>query len=113
MTIAKSFYLICAILGTIIPWLLFANFFAHEGFNIPLFLQSLFVNGAAGGFSADVLISMVVFWVWSYVDAKQHQIRHWWVVLLTGCTVGLSLALPLYLYLKESKLQTDTKQQPA
>ena len=67
---------------------------------MPLFVRSLFANGAAGGFSADVLISIVVFWVWAYADAQQNNIRRWWLVLPAGLTVGLSLALPLYLYLR-------------
>lgn len=54
----KRFYLLAAVVGTIIPWYFFASFFATEGFNLPLFLSGLFVNGSAGGFSADVLISI-------------------------------------------------------
>ena len=103
MKVSKSFYLMCAVIGTVIPWLFFAGFFAQEGFNIPLFVQSLFVNGAAGGFTVDVLISILVFWVWSYADARQNGVKHWWVVLPAGLMVGLSLALPLYLYLRSDK----------
>ena len=96
----KNFYLVMAILGTLIPWAFFANFFADAGIDIPLFISSLFSNGAAGGFSADVLISIVVFWVWAYTDAQKHQVRRWWLIFPAGFTVGLSLALPLYLYLR-------------
>jgi hypothetical protein len=99
----KTVYLVSAIIGTVIPWAFFASFFAAEGLNIPLFLSSLFVNGPAGGFSADVLISIAVFWVWSFTDARQHQVRRWWVVLPASFLVGLSLALPLYLYLREDR----------
>jgi hypothetical protein len=97
----KTFYLIAAVIGTIIPWIFFASFFAAEGINVPLFISSLFENGAAGGFSADVLISIVVFWVWSFADAQRNGIRRWWWVLPASFLVGLSLALPLYLYLRE------------
>lgn len=100
MKIPKNVYLIFAIIGTIIPWLFFANFFGQEGLNLPLFVQSLFANGAAGGFSADVLISIVVFWIWAYADAKNNNVNYWWLIFPAGFTVGLSLALPLYLYLR-------------
>ena len=89
-----------AIIGTVVPWLFFAGFFATEGLNIPLFVQSLFVNGAAGGFSADVLISILVFMVWAIVDARQNQVKRWWLILPATFLVGLSLSLPLYLYLR-------------
>lgn len=101
----KNFYALMAVVGTILPWYFFGTFIAANGLDIPLFVSSLFVNGAAGGFTADVLISAVIFWVWSYVDADRNSVRNWWVVLPTMATVGLSLALPLYLYLREGTFQ--------
>jgi len=89
-----------AIAGTVIPWLFFSSYFAANGFQPMGFLADLFVNGAAGGFSADVLISIAVFWVWSYSDAKENGVANWWLVLPAGFCVGLSLALPLYLYFR-------------
>lgn len=100
MTI-RSFYLVMAVAGTVVPWLFFRPFFAQHGLAIPLFLQSLFANGPAAGFSADVLISILVFWVWSWADARRHGVARWWLVLPASFFVGLSLALPLYLYLRE------------
>ena len=97
----RRFYLVMAIVGTVVPWAFFANFFAANGLDVPGFIGGLFANGAAGGFSADVLISIAVFWVWSWHDAKTHSIDRWWWVLPSGCLVGLSLALPLYLWLRE------------
>lgn len=96
----KQFYLAAAVVGTVVPWAFFGSFFAAEGIDILLFIESLFANGAAGGFSADVLISIAVFWVWSYADARRHNITRWWWVLPSSFTVGLSLSLPLYLYLR-------------
>ena len=97
----KNFYLATAVIGTVVPWLFFGSFFSSHGPDIPLFLQSLFANGAAGGFSADVLISIFIFWVWSWRDAAEHSVARWWLVLPTSFFVGLSLALPLYFYLRE------------
>ncbi len=98
---ARTFYLAMAIIGTIVPWMLFGAFFIGHGPDIPLFVRSLFANGAAGGFSADVLISILIFWVWSWRDAARHGVARWWLVLPASFCVGLSLALPLYLYLRE------------
>ena len=99
----KTFYIVAAVLGTVIPWIFFAQFFSQNGFHLPLIVQSLFVNGASGGFSADVLISIVVFLVWSFFDSKKHNIRNWWLILPASFTVGLSLALPLYLILRSGQ----------
>lgn len=88
-------------IGTVIPWAFFATFFITKGVDIPLFVSSLLVNGAAGGFSADVLISIMIFLFWSYHDARRQGLDRWWLVLPATLTVGLSLSLPLYLYLRE------------
>jgi Terpene cyclase DEP1 len=97
----KQLYLVFAIIGTIIPWIFFADFFSNQGFNLPLFFRSLFVNSVAGGFSVDLLISILLFWIWSFYDAKKHHVKHWWIVLPTASCVGLALALALYLYFRE------------
>ncbi|MFD1827994.1 DUF2834 domain-containing protein [Mumia zhuanghuii] len=97
----RLFYASAAVVGTIVPWVFFGAFFAEEGVDLPLFAQSLFTNGAAGGFAVDVLISLVVFWVWSWRDARELAVGRWWLVLPASCLVGLSLALPLYLFLRE------------
>lgn len=97
----RHFYLAMAVIGAIVPWLLFGSFFFENGPDVPLFLKSLFANGAAGGFSADVLISIAVFLVWSWRDASRNNVRRWWLVLPASFLVGLSLSLPLYLYLRE------------
>jgi len=97
----KNFYLVMAVVGTILPWLMFGSFFLTNGPDIPLFMRSLFINGAAGGFSVDVFISIFVFLIWSWRDASKQQVGRWWLVLPASFLVGLSLALPLYLYLRE------------
>lgn len=99
----KRFYLVMAVVGTVVPWVFFAQFLAAEGLDLPLFAQSLFINGAAGGFSADLLITALVFWVWAYGDARKNGVTRWWVIVPTTMTVGLSLALPLYLWLREGR----------
>jgi uncharacterized protein DUF2834 len=109
----KTFYLAAAIVGTVVPWLFFGMYFADHGVDVVGFIRSLFTNGAAGGFSADVLLSIGVFLIWSWRDAKANDVRPWWVVLPASCFVGLSLALPLYLYLREPQCapaRTDSRQ---
>ncbi|SFJ32181.1 DUF2834 domain-containing protein [Celeribacter neptunius] len=99
----SRFWFLLALLGTVIPWVFFGSWFAANGLSPLAFIADLFVNGAAAGFSADVLISIATFWIWSYFDAKRQGIRLWWLVLPASFTVGLSLALPLYLGLREKE----------
>ncbi|MGJ3239938.1 MAG: DUF2834 domain-containing protein [Anaerolineae bacterium] len=98
----KLFYLVMAVLGTVLPYVFFGQFIAQEGLDIPLFVKSLFVNGASGGFTADLLISSFVLWGWAYHDARQRDMRRWWVIIPANLLVGLSLSLPLYLYMRHN-----------
>ena len=96
----KLVYLGFAILGTILPWLFFVSYFAASGPDLPGFVRSVFANPPATGFTLDILLSIGVFLVWSYRDAGQLQVQNWWLVLPASFLVGLSLSLPLYLYLR-------------
>lgn len=97
----RTFYLAMSVIGAVVPWIFFGSFFGQHGPDIPLFLRSLFANGPAAGFSADVLISILVFWVWSWRDAARRSVPALWLVLPASFFVGLSLAFPLYLYVRE------------
>ena len=97
----KRIYLLLAILGGIIPYLFFFQFIKVEGLNIPLFVESLFVNGAAGGFSADLLFTSFVFWLFMFAESKNSNSPKPYLFILLNLTIGLSCALPAYLYVKE------------
>jgi hypothetical protein len=108
----ENFYIVMMVLGTVLPWLFFAPYFAQTGFDIGQFVQSLFMaNGLAAGFSTDILLCIGLFWLWSFWDAREQGIRHWWLLLPACSFVGLSLGLPLYLYLRETQPNKAPKQQ--
>lgn len=91
----KSVYLVLTIVGSIVPYLFFFDFFAAHGVNLPVFVGGLFANGAAGGFTADLLITSLVFWLYLY-EQKEPKL---WMYVLLNLTIGMSCAVPLYLYL--------------
>jgi len=98
---ARLVYALAAVAGTVIPWVFFGSFLAAEGVSLVGFVQALFENGAAGGFAADLLITAGVFWFWSYRDSRVSGVERWWLVVPATLFVGLSLAVPLYLYWRE------------
>jgi len=95
----KTLYFTLAIIGGIVPYLFFFQFIQIEGFNIPLFVESLFVNGAAGGFSADLLISSLVFWLFMIYRTHREGGPKPVIYIIINLTIGLSCALPAYLYM--------------
>ena len=97
----KRIYLALAILGAVIPYLFFFQFIQVNGFDIPKFLLGLFVNGAAGGFAADLLITSFVFWLYMFSETKSNQGPAPWLFIVLNLTIGLSCAFPAYLYARE------------
>ena len=91
----KNVYLILAIAGAVVPYVFFLQFFAVHGLALPSFVGGLFANGAAGGFTADLLITSLVFWIYMF---RRLGGPTPWPFIVVNLTIGLSCALPLYLY---------------
>jgi hypothetical protein len=91
----KQTYLVLAIIGAVVPIAFFLGFFHAEMIGPAGFVPALFANSAAAGFTADLLITSVVFWL--YMFSAKAGPKPWLFVLLNLC-IGLSCALPAYLY---------------
>jgi hypothetical protein len=91
----KNLYLTLAVIGAVVPYLFFFQFFGQVGIDLPAFIGALFVNGAAGGFTADLLITSFVFWVYMF---NRREGPAPWLFVVLNLTIGLSCALPAYLY---------------
>lgn len=100
MSGSKNFYLAMMIIGTVVPWYFFSGFIAENGAGLAGFADALYMNGAAGGAVSDLLLSSAVFWVWSFADARKHGVGNWWLVIPATLAVGLSLGMPLYLWMR-------------
>ena len=99
-----TLYLVLAVLGAIVPYLFFFRFFAAEGLTGD-FLGACFANGAAGGITADLLGSSIVFWLYLFPEARRVGVARRWVYVAVNLLVGLSCALPLFLWARERALQ--------
>ena len=100
----KSIYLALTAIGTVLPLLFFVDWFAAAGFSPLSFLGAAFANDAASGLSTDLLVSSLAFWVFL---ASRRTPRVWLYVLLT-LAVGLSCALPYYLYVQARAAERRT-----
>ncbi|HAT58914.1 MAG TPA: hypothetical protein DCS79_08955 [Gammaproteobacteria bacterium] len=101
----KSTYLLLAILGAAVPYLFFLDFFGEYGVSVSDFVAALFANSASGGFTADLLISSFVFWLFMFARRSQTKGESPapWFFMLLNLGIGLSCALPAYLYAQASR----------
>lgn len=93
----QRIYLALAVLGAVVPWIFFAQHFGAEGPGLTAFLAGAFASPVASGVTADVVISSVVFW--EYLFSRGEKRRAAFLIPI-NLLIGLSCALPLYLYLR-------------
>ena len=98
-------YLAAAILGTILPLSQFIPFLTTHGFDISLFFRQLFQNNVSGFFGMDVIVSSFVLWLCVFSEGRRLRMGNLWLYIVCNLAVGVSLALPLFLFFRERKLE--------
>ena|SRR5215471_524994 len=101
----KTIYLALCVPGLVLPYWQFVPWVAANGLHLPLFVQQLFANRIGGFFGMDVLVSSLVLVVFMRTEGTRLRIPGRWWSVLALLTVGVSLALPLFLYLRELALE--------
>jgi uncharacterized membrane protein YccC len=95
----KRVYLILAIVGAAVPYYFFLQHFGNDGLALPAFTAAVFANPAASGFTSDLLLSSVVFWIFMFQAGEKRPKP--WLFIAINLLIGLSCALPAYLYWRE------------
>ena len=106
--IRKYVYLALFIIGTIVPYLAFLPWVFDHGLDISRLVEELFVNRISAFFGLDVIISTIVFWVFMNWEGKRVGVPLW-PPIIASLTIGVSSALPLFLFLRESRIQPTTR----
>ncbi|MEA5566911.1 MULTISPECIES: DUF2834 domain-containing protein [unclassified Anabaena] len=105
----KIIYLSLCILGTVLPYSQFIPFLLEHGLNITLFIQQLFVNRISSFFGMDLIISSLVFWVFVFWEGKHLKMPNLWIYIAANLLVGVSLGLPLFLFMRQHQLEQQTE----
>lgn len=99
----KQVYFILALLGFIAPNILVVIESVETG-NILLYkeplttMYAMFANRISSIFMIDLLWALIVFFVWSFHEAKRRQISGLWHVWLLTMLFGFAGGLPLFLF---------------
>ena len=101
----RTWSLVLAVLGTALPYSQFIPFVRDHGLDLPLFFNQLFANRVSGFFAFDVIVSSLVLWVFVLVEGRRSRVRHLWAPIVANLAVGVSLGLPLFLYMREGRRQ--------
>ena len=99
----RHLYAILCVAGAVLPFVQFLPWLATHGANVPLFFRDLFANGVAGAFAIDIIVSAVVVCAFVLLEGRRLRVPHLWAPIV-GILVGVCFALPLFLYLRERRL---------
>jgi Terpene cyclase DEP1 len=104
----RPVYLLLAIAGSIVPWFwLLQDPIAL--LSPSLFLQRAFANNIAAALTSDLLISAIAFFCFVWIELKRLGTSQLWLLVYVGLTfgIGLSCALPFFLYRREQILEQN------
>ena len=99
----KTFYLLAAFVGAIAPYAVYFGYLEYvPGSSGALSLA--WGNPIAAATLTDFTISCLVFWPFLVTESRKLAIRYWWLFILANIFIGLSFALPAFLYIRERRL---------
>jgi len=101
----KFLYLVLCVFGIALPYWQFVPWVMEHGLNLRLFAQQLFANRIGGFFGMDVLVSAVVLIGFIRNEGMRLKMGRLWLPIVSALLVGVSLGLPLFLYLREHELE--------
>ena len=104
----KVFYLLLCVAGTILPLSFLLQFLREHGLNLHLFFEQLFANSISSFFGVDVIVSAICLWLFVLVEGGGARVKNLWVPIVASLLVGVSLGLPLFLYLRESARTSES-----
>ena len=102
----RYLYLVLAWIGLILPYSLFVSWIMkHHALNMSLFIRNLFANQISAFFAMDVIVSAIVLIVFVLGECRRLGMRTLWLPVIATLLVGVSLGLPLFLYLRQIQLE--------
>jgi hypothetical protein len=105
---ARHLYLALCFLGTLLPYWKLLPWVLDHGLNLSLLFQELFATSIGAFFGLDVLVSAIVLFVFIVVEGRRIALSILWFPVAATCLVGVSVGLPLFLYLRQRKLDAGS-----
>jgi hypothetical protein len=100
----RHVYLALCFAGIALPYWVLVPWLVEHGLDLTLFCRELFSTRIGAFFGVDVFVSAIVLVVFVFAEGRRASISHLWLPLFATLLVGVSLGLPLFLYLRERKL---------
>ena len=104
----NAIYLALCVLGTALPLSQLLPFLREHGFDGRLMVQELFSTRMGAFFAMDLFVSAIVLIVFVSAESRRIGLRRAWLPVVATLCVGVSLGLPLFLYMREARVTPRT-----
>jgi predicted membrane-bound spermidine synthase len=100
-------YLVLCVVGTVLPYWKLLPWLVDHGLNLPLLCQELFATRIGAFFGLDVVVSAIVLFLFIATEGRRIALPLLWLPAIATLLVGVSLGLPLFLFLRQRKLDEN------
>jgi hypothetical protein len=100
----RHVYLLFCLVGTVLPYWKLLPWVMDHGLNLALLCQELFATRIGAFFGLDVVVSAIVLFVFIFTEARRSAVPMVWLPVAATLVVGVSLGLPLFLFLRQRQL---------
>jgi hypothetical protein len=100
----RHVYLALCVVGALLPYWKLVPWIMEYGLSISLLCHELFATRIGAFFGLDVIVSAVVLFVFIATEGRRLVMSFLWLPIVATLLVGVSLGLPLFLYLRQRQL---------
>ncbi|MBN6150728.1 DUF2834 domain-containing protein [Xanthomonas sp. AmX2] len=101
----RGLYLGLCVLGTVLPFAALWPWLQRHGLDAPLLLRQIAASPPSLFAWCDVLVAAMAVIALVWVEGRRLGMRGRWLPIAALLTVGVSLALPLFLWMRERQLR--------
>ncbi len=99
-------YAVLAIVGLCVTW--YFNLKAGAlgpDFSLASFIADNYVNPSSASIMNDIIVVCVVFFFWSFFEARELEMKHWWVYIPLALGIAIAFAFPFFLLMRERAIE--------
>jgi hypothetical protein len=100
----RYLYLALCVVGTVAPYWKLLPWVMEHGLNLSLLCQELFATRIGAFFGLDVVVSAIVLFIFIFAEGRRIALSLLWLPAIATLLVGVSLGLPLFLFLRQRQL---------
>ena len=104
----RHVYLGLCVLGVVVPYSQLIPWLSQHGLDMGLFMRELLATRSGAFFAVDVVVSALALFAFVFGERTAARVRHVWLPVFATLVVGVSLGLPLFLYMRQRCLDATT-----